>query len=158
MHALKFEGWSSAALRMGEAMLHGLGELTGGAPHLLVPVPLSPARLRERGYNQAELLAKALAGAEAGLRVERLLARRPGGRRQARLGRREREQNVKQRFELRSDRPPPVLPVVLVDDVLTTGGTAGACAEVLEGGGYRCAGVVTFARALHASVDRPGGP
>ncbi len=126
--------------------------LTEG-PALLVPVPLAPARLRERGYNQAGLLAAALAG-ELGWPCRGALVREKQGRRQVRSGRADRAQNVEGVFrvsrpvltELRHDPRLAELPVVLVDDVITTGATVGSCAAALEAAGLRCAGAVSFAR------------
>lgn len=168
VHALKYEGAFALADPMGRALAPAARRLAGGAEAgsgagthrspgpsrtgpALVPVPLSPARRRERGYNQAELLARGLAGA-TGWPVRPLLVRRPGGDRQARLGRRARRRNVETRFALR---PGAVrrgwearAGVLLVDDVLTTGATALACARALVSGGLRPLGVVSFARAL----------
>jgi len=175
VHALKFRGAFALGNPMGRAMAPGARALvrragqdavrsdghgdstrpgTGGGriPRpggpFLVPVPLAAARLRERGYNQAELLARGLARA-TGWPVRRLLRRRGGGRRQARLGRRARRRNVEGRFFARSPGPGAGDGVaVLVDDVLTTGATAGACGRALEEAGIPVAGVVVFARAL----------
>lgn len=151
VRALKFSGWFALAGPMGRAMGPAARRLSGGGGAALVPVPLAPARRRSRGFNQAALLARALART-TGWPVHRLLARPSGGRPQARLGRRQRRSNVRGRFALAgaaaADAPPPVL---IVDDVLTTGATAGACAATLRTGGYRVLGAVAFARALHSS-------
>lgn len=163
VHALKYRGCSALAPRMGGALAAGTRELiaasdaaaaggtvgrasvTGPA---LVPVPLPPARLRERGYNQAELLARGLSAA-TGWPVVTCLERTPGGRRQARLRRRDRSANVEGRFRPGPAADVPTGPVVLVDDVLTTGATAAACCRTLAGAGADVLGTVTFARALH---------
>jgi len=173
VHALKFEGHHALAPAMAREMVPEVrrlipleAERRGRVP-VLVPVPLSPARRRERGFNQAELLARALS-ARLGWEVRDLLLRRPGGRRQARLGRRERSRNVEGRFRRRSSarlpagEPPRVL---LVDDVITTGATAVACARALatppsgRAPGTAVAtievnGVVAFARALQPIEER----
>ena len=116
-------------------------------------LPLSPARLRERGYNQAELLAAALAR-ELDWPSRAVLSRGRQGRRQVRSGRADRARNVQGAFqvaasfleEVASSRELAEFPIVLVDDVVTTGATAGACATTVEAVGLRCAGVVSFAR------------
>ena len=156
VRALKFGGWFALARPMGRAMAVEARRLAGpeGRRALLVPVPASRARRRERGFNQAGLLARSLSRA-LGWPRESLLTRR-GGRRQARLGRHERAANVEGRFLLREGAPRPAeRSALLVDDVVTTGATAGACAAALRGGGTRVLGTVAFARALHALGDGP---
>lgn len=154
VRALKFGGWHALAGPMGRAMVPVARRLVGrGRPAGLVPVPLAAARRRERGFNQAGLLADAVSRA-AGWPVRRVLARRPGGRRQARLGRRRRTSNVRGRFVVAGDvARDRELPLLIVDDVLTTGATAGACATALRTEEFRVLGAVAFARALH-STDR----
>lgn len=151
VRALKFGRWFALAVPMGRAMAPAARRLVeAGASPRLVPVPLSPGRLRERGFNQAERLARSLSTG-TGWPVSEELVRRPGGRRQARLGRRARRSNVRGRFALGTPADDPGRePVLLVDDVVTTGATAGACVEALRAGGRRVLGVVSFARALHA--------
>lgn len=146
VRALKFGRWWALAERMGRALEPAARRLAGAGPALLVPVPLAPARLRERGFNQAELLADGLAAATGWARRP-LLRRRPGGRRQARLGRGERARNVQGRFRA-AGQVAGETPVVLVDDVLTTGSTAAACCAALAGAGATVAGAVAFAHAL----------
>lgn len=183
--ALKYGGWRKLAVPMGRAMAPVAARLVGaaepdaagdpraegrgvdrragvsravprrsGRPPVLVPVPLAPARLRERGFNQAERLGVAV-GAELGWPVERALTRRAGGGRQARLARAGRRENVRERFRPRPGVRGEGRRAVLVDDVLTTGATAGACAGALAEAGFREIVLVTFARTLH-SVG--GGP
>lgn len=152
VHGLKYRGWTSLASRMGELMAPAARRLAPG-PALLVPVPLARARLRERGYNQAGLLAEQLAR-ELGWPCRTALIRRRQGRRQVRSGRADRALNVQGVFrvdpsflaEAGAKHGLAELPLVLVDDVITTGATACACAATLEAAGFRCAGVVSFAR------------
>lgn len=148
VRALKFGRWWALAGRMGRAMARDARRIAGQGPVLLVPVPLSQARRRERGFNQAGRLARGLSAATGWPRRE-LLLRRPGGRRQARLGRRERARNVEGRFAA-SGAVPADPPILVVDDVLTTGATAAACCGVLRAAGGTVAGAVAFAHALDA--------
>ena len=106
----------------------------------IVPVPPAPARRRWRGFDSAEAIASAL-GAQTGLPVTACL-RRSEGRRQ--VGRPRRARIVDPpTVGLRGPAPERA---ILVDDVVTTGATMGACARALRGGGcVRVAGV-TFAR------------
>lgn len=147
VHALKYEGARALADAMGEEMAPVARELAGGRPAVLVPVPLAPGRRRERGFNQADDLARGLARATGG-EVRRPLRRLPGGRRQARLGLRARRRNAAGRFRPAEGARAPDAPVLVVDDVLTTGATAAACARTLSRLGAEVLGAVTFARAL----------
>jgi predicted amidophosphoribosyltransferase len=131
VHALKYGGWRVAAPVMAERMLVAAGA-TLRALDVLVPVPLGRTRERERGHNQAALLAAAL-GRAAGLPVAAALRRRRETRSQTRLPPAERRRNLR---------------VALVDDVLTTGATLGAAATALAALGPETIGAVTFARAL----------
>lgn len=114
---------------------------------VLVPVPLHPARLRRRGYNQARLLATALA-ARSGLELRDCLDRRGGDPPQAGRGRSERIAFSGGGIELRPEEGPPPARVLVVDDVITTGSTIGACARSLRAAGARTVRAIAYARAL----------
>ena len=125
---------------------------------LVAAVPLHAKRLRERGYNQAELLAIELCReARLPLLSAGLLARQRDTEHQVRLGPDERRENVKDAFVWNG---PPLsgLKLLLVDDVATTGSTLEACAEVLLHSGAGHVWALTVARALaKAGKDRLGG-
>lgn len=149
---LKYRGWTALAPRLAAAMVEPARRLVrnaapGDSP-ILAAVPLDSRGLRRRGFNQAELLAEGIERATGWPRMASGLARRRTGRRQAELGRAERLENVFAAFYWESDAPVPRRPVLLVDDVLTTGATAAACGTAIEAAGGHCAGVVTFARSL----------
>jgi ComF family protein len=103
----------------------------------LVPVPLHPRKRRERGYNQSELVARALArAAGGGTRVERLLRRVVDTPTQTGFDRPTRRSNLKNAFALaRGAGLNPRRRYVLVDDVFTTGSTLNSCARELRRAG-----------------------
>jgi competence protein ComFC len=116
-----------------------------GVPWLLVPVPLHPLKEREREFNQSAELARNLSRL-TGLPWLAALRRTRKTDSQAGLSREDRLVNLKGAFALR--RPVPDRDVLLIDDVLTTGTTAGECARVLVRDGLaRRVAVLTVARA-----------
>lgn len=131
---LKYAGAARVAEPLAEAALPALRRLlavSGPAP--LVPVPLHRLRERERGYNQAALLAREL-GRLSGLPLARLLVRARTTTRQHHLDRAERLANLRGAFIAESARPTPAA-VIVIDDILTTSATLEACADVLRAAG-----------------------
>ena len=131
---LKYGSAARVAGPLAERAAARFGDLAAVAGKgVLVPVPIHPQRLRERGYNQAALLAAGLARV-AGLPTAELLLRQRATTRQHRLDRAARLRNLRDAFAVRPDaRAPPV--VILVDDILTTSATLEACAAVLRDAG-----------------------
>jgi ComF family protein len=157
VHALKYEGWRELALVMARRMQGvALPESASAGDALVVPVPTTARRRRQRGYNQAALLAEAWA-ASAGLECADALARAAGGGSPVALHPSERRSNVRGAFVVPPARSADVRgrQVLLVDDVLTTGATASEAAETLERAGATGVSVITFARAL-PDRRRPG--
>jgi len=113
---------------------------------LVVPVPLHPARLRERGFNQAHLLATML-GQEIGVPVFGVLERIRYTTTQTAFDRIDRMENLHNAFRLRKKTTVRELRVLLVDDILTTGSTLSECARVLREAGARSVYAITAARA-----------
>ena len=133
MQRLKYGHVARLAAPLAAAAAGALAEIRAhldGA--VLVPVPLHPARERERGYNQAMLLAQCLA--PPGVRVADVLVRGRMTTKQHKLDRAARARNLSGAFTLRRDGRVP-RSVVLVDDILTTGATLEACAAVLRSAG-----------------------
>lgn len=118
---------------------------------MVIPVPLHSERLRERTYNQAALLARAL-GRELGLPVrEDLLLRVLPTPDSTGLTREQRERSVRGAFQVISEDANAGLkgrPVLLVDDVYTTGATVGECARTLLAAGARQVMVITLATGI----------
>ncbi|MBK9000611.1 MAG: ComF family protein [Myxococcales bacterium] len=114
---------------------------------LFVPVPLHRSRLAERGYDQAALLARALARSAGRRSSARALCRVRPTLQQARLDESKRRENVVGAFAPSSGERLGGRPVVLVDDVITTGATAVACVEALRAAGARVVAVACIALA-----------
>jgi ComF family protein len=114
---------------------------------LIVPVPVHASRLRERGYDQAVLLAREV-GRHLGLRVDGALQRREETAAQHALGRTERTRNVGRAFELGDGARGRIAGrwCLLVDDVVTTGSTLSSCAAALLEGGALAVSALTVAR------------
>lgn len=146
VHRLKYNGVRGLAAPMGAAMAQHLRR-HGVAPDLIVPVPLHRSRQRERGYNQAELLAREV-GRWLNVPVDAgLLARTESAGPQARsASREEREANVAGAFK--AQREVIGKSIVVVDDVTTTGATLQSCAATLRQAGARRAWGLTFAREI----------
>ncbi len=117
-------------------------------PDLVIPVPLHRARERERGYNQACLLAQRfckLARLQLGHKV---LIRQRATQVQAGLSRRARRLNMAGAFKLTQQWSAAGKAVLLIDDVFTTGATLNECAKLLKANGARRVTVLTLARVI----------
>ena len=133
VYAFKYRGVKAAAPELGRLLADYLMQqpLAGD---VIIPVPLHPRRLRDRGYNQSALLAKEL-GKLTGFRVEsRLLTRKKDALPQVRTAsKNQRRDNVEGSFSC--SRQVSGKAVILVDDVATTGSTLSACAAALKSSG-----------------------
>jgi len=111
----------------------------------IVPVPLHAARKRERGFNQAAVLAELLAR-KAGKPVVHALERIRYTSTQTQFDRNTRMENLRNAFRMRQNVPVRNLHLLLIDDVLTTGSTVDECARVLKQAGAASVRVATVAR------------
>ena len=149
LHALKYAGERRLAEPLGDAAAARWRRVAAGGD-LVVPVPVHADRARERGYDQAVLIAEVVA-ARLGLPMAPILVRRRRTIAQFELDRTRRRTNVTGAFGLRD----PVVAaratvrgrwVVLIDDVTTTGATLAGCGDVLMAGGAVAVSGLTVAR------------
>jgi ComF family protein len=147
VHDLKYAGEQRLARPLGEAVAARWRQAAAGGD-VLVPVPASPDRIRDRGYDQAVLLANVVGG-RLGLPVIPALERVHATAAQHALGRSGRAENVGHAFRIRAPDAGRAIRgrwIVLVDDVVTTGATLAACGQALMDAGAGAVSAVTVAR------------
>lgn len=148
LHQLKYAGRRRIAVRLAALLLEdeGAARLVASSD-LLVPVPLHPRRLRERGFNQSALIAAALARVSGRPCFPEALVRRRDTAPQSGLKAAERRRNMRDAFVVRRRARVAGRVVTVVDDVVTTGATAQACARALTLAGAAEVRLLTAARA-----------
>ncbi|MBU2548126.1 MAG: ComF family protein, partial [Proteobacteria bacterium] len=147
VHRFKYSGRTEMAGPLAAFMANRLGPpyYPPGAD-LVLPVPLHRRRLRQRGFNQALLLARALYRPWPALVCQDLLVRTRWTEPQVRLKGAERARNVSRAFAVADESRIRGKAVILLDDVYTTGATAGECARTLKRAGATRVLVLTLAR------------
>lgn len=155
IHLLKYERVTPAQCPLGRMLAQAISELApsfGEAKLLLVPVPLHKNRSRARGFNQAELIARAaMKTLECELEfASDVLIRQRETVSQVGLSREERIENMRDAFCV-SDSGVRGRSVIVVDDVMTTGTTLSECARVLKQAGAEKVWAATVARAFHGA-------
>ncbi|MBN1826169.1 MAG: ComF family protein [Candidatus Eisenbacteria bacterium] len=155
LHRFKYGGFPSLGERLARSLLSVVREDPFLAEaDLVVPVPLTRARLAERGFNQSLLLARSLSASSGAPMAERAVRRVGRSHSQTRLGPEGRRRNVRRAFLPRDPEAVRGAKVLVVDDVITTGSTAYALARVLAGAGARSVSILSVARAGGASSSR----
>lgn len=149
VHAFKYGGKTTGlatfrACKEGLVYLNRPGQMP--EPDVIVPVPLHPGRLRERGFNQALLLARALFPLWKDRLEPSALTRRLATQPQTGLSGSERRRNLKNAFVVKEGDRIAGQRVLLVDDVFTTGATVDECARTLMQAGAKEVRVFTLAR------------
>ncbi|MDZ4182041.1 MAG: ComF family protein, partial [Candidatus Cloacimonadaceae bacterium] len=147
IHAIKYEGMTSPVSFIVKGMQHSLSSSAELADiDLITAVPLHRVRRRERGFNQSELLARALAKALGKIYADPV-SRRHYTQSQTRLHKQQRIKNLGGAFKLRRKANVANKRVLLIDDVFTTGSTVNEVAQTLRNGGAGYIAVLTAARA-----------
>lgn len=147
--AFKFSGNGYAGAFMAEEMIKAAREMGLPAMDAVVPVPLHKKRLRERGFNQSDILAEALAK-ELQTSKEDWLVRVKNTRKQSTLPMEERAANIADAF--RAAEACKGKTILLVDDVCTSGATGHACAKALRAAGARQVELFVFADATPKQI------
>lgn len=153
IHRLKYDGKGALAAPLGELLATALETPSpllapGQAFDCIVPVPLHPSKLRARGFNQSERIARALASGRGWPLETRGLLRLRKTRTQTALHAAERHRNVEGVFGVRTPLYFDGQSVLLVDDVLTTMSTVNECARVLRNAGAARVAVLALARGM----------
>ncbi len=130
IRAFKFQGIKELGKHMAEDMVHLLESRCESSYDLIIPVPLHPARLYERGFNQSEVLARLISQQTAIALNTDILRRIRRTKQQAKLSRSKRLKNLKNAFLAKGNLTGKR--ILLVDDVITTGSTICSCAEALK--------------------------
>lgn len=147
IHELKYHNLKAISVTLAQLLVSYL-ETNSLSVEVVVPVPLHPKRLRERGYNQSSLLARELSKQSGLPLVEDCLYRFKNSPPQAETNTaEERWKNVAGAFECHNDKLRGKR-VLLIDDVCTSGATLEACAEVLKDGGVAMVWGLTLAREI----------
>jgi len=160
IHMLKYQGVRPAANVLGRMLAEVLDALrpnTGDAKLVVVPVPLHTSKLRQRGFNQSEFIArialKLVASPEKYALASDALERTRDTQSQIGLTRHQRRENLRGAFRVRHAEVIAGQEVLLVDDVFTTGTTASECARILRRAGASRVWVATVARTLKADAQ-----
>jgi ComF family protein len=160
IHMLKYQGVRPAANVLGRMMAEAITDLEAGwapSPVLVIPVPLSSAKFRARGFNQAELIARAalklIALRDRFALSTDVLERTRDTQSQIGMTPHQRRANMRGAFRVKDRGQLSGREVLLVDDVFTTGATASECARVLRRAGAARVWVATVARTLKMEVQ-----
>jgi ComF family protein len=155
IHLLKYDQVHPAASVLGTMLARAISKLDLTGPGLVVPVPLHASKRRQRGFNQAELIARNAVKCDHDglfhLATDLLVRVRPTVS-QIGLTRHQRQENIRGAFKV--PRPGTVSgrDLLLVDDVMTTGTTAAECARILRRAGARNVWVASVARTLKNNI------
>ncbi len=152
IHRWKYEGKTHLTPFFAEWMAEGLNRYwEPRSVDFLIPVPLHPQRLRERGFNQAVLLAEALSRRTGIPTLKTILSKKKPTLPQVNLSGAEREKGLRGVFQVADRKELPGKSVLLINDVYTTGATVNECSKGLVKGGVERVDVLNLAHALKTS-------
>ncbi|MCI9087723.1 MAG: ComF family protein [Clostridia bacterium] len=121
---------------------------------IMIPIPISSSRKRERGYNQSELLARKISKM-ANIHIEtQALKKAKNNQPQSSLNKEQRRENVKNVYKVQNELKIQNKKILLFDDIYTTGSTANECARMLRAFGSQAVGILTIARDLQKYQKR----
>ena len=144
IHLFKYESMERLGKPLGAFLRAGLPR--EAVFDVMTPMPIHPQRMRERGFNQAEVLAKEVAKVSQ-VQLKTLVKRRRNTAKQAGLSGKQRRVNVNDAFVVTDPELIRGKRILLVDDVLTTGASANACALTLKRAGASYVAILALARA-----------
>jgi ComF family protein len=150
IHLFKYNGVRSAGKLLGQLMDRAVAEMALPDSVIVIPVPLWLGKRQARGFNQAEAIARAFRSVQSSRSIQwdtDILARTRDTVSQTGLSRHQRRANVRGAFKVLKPERVKDRTVLIVDDVMTTGTTAGECARVLRRAGAKEVFVATVARA-----------
>jgi ComF family protein len=132
LHQVKYHFRADAAVQLGQWMGYQLAEIAWfSSVDLVLPMPLHPKRLQERGYNQAELLCRGISQVTGCSHLPNALRRKSATRSQTKQHRHERRENMQGVFGITEPGQLASRHILLIDDVVTTGATLEAMGEQL---------------------------
>jgi competence protein ComFC len=137
IHSIKYRKMDRLAYGFGLYCQSHLPPALLAKDALVLPVPLHPSREKERGYNQSYHIARGLFHTQKQIIVRDLFTRRRNTKSQTTLDRQQRQNNVKDAFEIRNPEKVLSKTVIIVDDVVTTGATLNECAGNLKAFGVK---------------------
>ena len=113
---------------------------------IIISVPIHKKRMKTRGYNQSELIAKELAKRTKLIFLKDILVKKINNKAQSTLNKKEREENVKNVYKLLNSGKIKNKDVLIFDDIYTTGATMNSCIKELENVGVKKIGILTLAK------------
>lgn len=132
IHALKYEQRQEVGLYLGRIMGHALLKSPLFADStVLIPLPMHPSKEKQRGYNQATVIAKGIASVTGWSLCEHAVQKTTCTSSQTKKGRLERWENIRDSFSVNNPHPLAHQHVLLIDDVVTTGATLEACGSAI---------------------------
>lgn len=114
---------------------------------ILIPVPIHKKRMKERGYNQSELIAKDIVSEIKNIKFEKkVLIKTSNIAPQSSLNKKQREDNIKNVYRVKNKEKIVNKRILILDDIYTTGSTVNECAKILKEAGCKDIGVITIAK------------